>query len=379
MAELNCVVWNCCGLKATSSTTPDKLLLFEKHCKKDFHVAIFTETHKNDNDARPSELNRYQNTHHIIESPRNDLELFTGITILIHKDYNIIKQTVAITGRIINIQIENEINKIKYNIIAIYNYTLNKLNSKTVTLVTDAIKSVIDPNGNNILTGDFNFVENDLDRSGKLFEKDKQATNAWNREMAEIDLIDPFRQKYPNKKMWSFISKSYNTGSRIDRVYVTENISKNIIKYKHINVGRISDHRILTFSIKSKIEIGKSYWKMDTSILKDKKYKEEIKQLLREMENLNEQDAHRWWDIFLTCVKSISMTYTSSKNWIRKNLKRSITNNMERLEQTKNFQNNETYLHLKQEMKIIIQNEIEHYKRKVRYQTEFEDNRVANT
>ena len=49
---------------------------------------------------------------------------------------------------------------------------------------------------------------------------------------------------------------------------------------------------------------------------------------------------------------------------------------MEYFEQTKNFQTNETYLHLKQEMKFIIQNEIEHYKRKVKYQTKFEDNEL---
>ena len=376
MAELKCIVWNCGGLRAMTASTKDKLLLFEKLFGKNFHVAIFIETHQSDNEARPPELLRFQNTHHIIEFHRNEQEPYSGITILIHKEYNVIRQEISLMGRVGMLDIENVTNQTKYQIIAVYNYNANNTTLKRIQKVTDAIKQVIYPRGNNIVAGDFNFVENDIDRSKKMVIKDKTISRMWNIEMNETELIDPFRHKNPNKKSWSCISKAFNTGSRIDRVYVSEKLINAVIKYKHVHVGRISDHRMISFSIKHKTEIGKNYWKMDTSILKDTEYRKQMDKLLRDMENLKEKNVFNWWQIFLTCVKSISMTYTSNKNWIRKRLKNSITKRMGELEELVDFQNDQNYVYLKGKMKILIQDEIENYKRRIKFQSKFEDNEL---
>ena len=152
MGDFKVLVWNCGGLRATTTTTQDKLMFFEKEFKKDFQLAIFIETHQNDNEQRPQDLHRYNNTHRIVEAPRNVNETYTGITMIIHKDYKILNHSIPIKGRISNIEIENQNTQIKYNIIAIYNYTLGNLNPQTITQFTDAIKTAIKPETNNILT-----------------------------------------------------------------------------------------------------------------------------------------------------------------------------------------------------------------------------------
>ena len=49
---------------------------------------------------------------------------------------------------------------------------------------------------------------------------------------------------------------------------------------------------------------------------------------------------------------------------------------MNTLKQNQNFQDNERYKFLKEKFKILIQDEIEGYKRRIKYPTKFEDNEL---
>ena len=176
--------------------------------------------------------------------------------------------------------------------------------------------------------------------------------------------------------MWSYISPRHKTGSRIDRLYVNKNLSKNVINYKHVRTPKENDHRVISFTIKNKIEIGRPLWKMNTSILKDNEYKRQMDNLIVEMEAMNIQDEIKWWHIFTICVRSISVTYSHNKNWIKTQLKRKLVEDMNILEQKQNFQEDTRYKFLKEKFKTLIQEEIEGYKRRIKYQTKFEDNEL---
>ena len=59
---------------------------------------------------------------------------------------------------------------------------------------------------------------------------------------------------------------------------------------------------------------------MNTSILKDNEYNRQIENLMVQMEASNIQDEIEWWHTFISCVRSISATYSYNKNWSGKNL-----------------------------------------------------------
>ena len=176
------------------------MLFFEKNFGKEFHVAIFLETHQKNGEASPPEILRYANTHSIIEEPTNENESHTGITILLQDDYELLSYQIPLPGRILSIQIKHKSSKETFNIIALYNYQRAIMKKEQVLEVTSAIKSVLQPHSNNILTGDFNFVENDLDRSLKMSPFDIRTTKIWNDEMVATELVDPFRHQNPKKK-----------------------------------------------------------------------------------------------------------------------------------------------------------------------------------
>ena len=75
------------------------------------------------------------------------------------------------------------------------------------------LKEALSPNCINILIGDFNFVEDALDRNGKLpnaLEKDRYLSSEWKSVKDDYDLVDtdtvlnPLIRRYsfthPNKK-----------------------------------------------------------------------------------------------------------------------------------------------------------------------------------
>ncbi len=204
----------------------------------------------------------------------NDNETHTGITILLHDDYDLLSFSAPLPRRVLNIQIEHKLLKVQYNVIALYNYQLRTLINDKMIQLTTAIKSVTHPTFKNILTGDFNFVESAHDRASSRTTYDLAASRVWQEEMAGTDFIDAFREKNPKRKMWSFIS-SRKTGSRIDRLYVDEDTVPQVIKYRHIPVPFPVAHRVLSFSITHNIPKGPSYWKMNTSILSDRAYRQE--------------------------------------------------------------------------------------------------------
>ena len=56
---------------------------------------------------------------------------------------------------------------------------------------------------NNILLGDFNFCDNDLDRTRGLSKNDKSIQYMWMEFLSHLSISDPFREQFPTKKMFS--------------------------------------------------------------------------------------------------------------------------------------------------------------------------------
>ena len=126
-----------------------------------------------------------------------------------------------------------------------------------------------------IMGGDFNCVTDiNLDRS-RVISKVDSSVNKLKEAINTFQLRDIWRHHNPDKKEFTFYS-NVGTGSRLDRFYVTRNLTSNVIQ-SEINNFAHSDHNKITMKIDlSEIERGPGIWKINNAYLKDPKYVEQI-------------------------------------------------------------------------------------------------------
>ena len=160
----------------------------------------------------------------------------------------------------------NEERKIFYNSL---NKHINKFKNDTI-----------------ILCGDFNFVENKLDRIGKLISYDIALTKIFDPKI--WNLQDVYRTQNQEGKEITCLK------SRIDRFYISEFLLTKITNFKHDTY--ISDHKviILEINIDTFNKWGKSYWKINNSLFNDKIYENLI---LETLNNFNYSRPSREWEI----------------------------------------------------------------------------------
>ena len=143
-------------------------------------------------------------------------------------------------------------------------------------MITQKLEQNHDKSDQNLILGDFNFVENDLDRTCQarvgMNQSDKTLSAPWIEFTNRLDISDPFRTKHQKRRMYSYIHTQRKAKSRIDRIYVNDENTKNIIYYKHTPTPFTQTHRIISFTIKENNKRGPGYWKMNTSVINDPPY-----------------------------------------------------------------------------------------------------------
>ena len=87
---------------------------------------------------------------------------------------------------------------------------------------------------------------------------------------------------------------------------------------KTLNVFPYSDHKVLTCTIRSDIqgvEQGKSFWKLDASVLKDDKYRKVIRDLLEESRTIRDLfSSHaEWLDEVKVRLRAASIAHCSTE------------------------------------------------------------------
>ena len=177
-----------------------------------------------------------------------------------------------------NLKIQS-VDKTHYNLNAVYLDTNNKLNKEKMLNITRTLQKEQEDHNKNIIIGDFNFIHNDKDKPKGLNSTDKLLNTIWVPFLENTDMIDPFREQLPKRKIWSFIGTGAAGKSRIDRVYVNS-IMVNCITQMHYIQTPFNGHKILTFTLNKQNEKGPSYYKLNTSIITDIKYKDLVMEAL---------------------------------------------------------------------------------------------------
>ena len=374
MGEITGIFWNCGGLTTTASSLL-KANYFQKEFGAKFDIAFFVETHHKNGEEIPDEILSYQSTHHIIHSAAASDEPYSGIIGIVSRNYEIVKVTHLIQGRILNVRLKQSTDNSEYSVTAVYLYTNNQLNITKTDNIIRCLRDAYDEDRQNIILGDFNFIDNPHDKTNGLNQTDKMVSERWLPFLSEIDMVDPFREHNPQKRIWSFIGTGRAKNSRIDRIYVDLTALPNMSKMNYIQTP-FTGHRVFTFTKRGLIEHGKGYYKMNTTILNDTKYREMIQDLAENIRNLESSDSIHKWQTFLLLVKSRSITYSKIKNKTKRRLRDKIQKDIFRLEEDPSTPLNEQdqlyYNYLNRKLNQFEMEDIEGYKRRNRYLAAYE-------
>ena len=209
-------------------------------------------------------------------------------------------------------------------------------------------KAMLNKNDHSIICGgDFNTVhDNDLDIiSGEKHNID--VVNRFKKLLNENLLIDTWRQFNESEKMYTwrrgFISR------RLDYILVGEDIIQ-YVQGATINSIGFSDHLLVSVTIKfNSFRYGKSYYKMNISVLQDKQYvdmmKNKIPILIKDNDNL---DPHLQWEMVKKEIKEITIKFCKKRAQEKGEEKMEIKKNLEMIERQIVFSPDDQELNSKQ-------------------------------
>ena len=257
-------------------------------------------------------------------------------------------------------------NDSKINILAVYS-------PNAPTEIRDFWKMIIDKTTEELLLkpdivlGDFNLVEDALDRIPSRPD-DAQATNRLREFKTRFNLIDGWRKAHPKEKGYTWLRDSDGTQSRINRIYVNENLFNVCGEWKIETTPIPTDHDIVSARITTPTspEIGRGRWAIPTRLLKNKTLKAEIQKLGADLENqlkhLNplDTDAASPQSILRDFKTKVRETTRQHKRRFQPILKKKIMNLAKKLREATNDPSLHpdeikiTSTHLKKEMQRLL-------------------------
>ena len=120
--------------------------------------------------------------------------------------------------------------------------------------------------------------------------------------------------------------------------------------------------------MKNDNEWGKSYYKLNTSLLEDAEYDKIVDETVAEINTLSNRTQREKWEIFMMTMQTKSIQYSTKRNLAKKRLKNELFRQILKIEERKNQDTLvEHYEYLKGRLKEIEDKEIEGYIRRVKF------------
>jgi exonuclease III len=211
-------------------------------------------------------------------------------------------------GRLI--QIECSIDGQLYSLFNIYAHNESKPRNDFIKFINSRI---LNCNGNIILGGDFNCVENpylDKTKIGKRVRGDSLVE--LNKLADDCNLIDPYRYLNPKGKVTTYYSAVAQVGTRIDRFYINKEETANLIRVSYQNILGC-DHKGVILKLKTSVPSqGKGYWKCNVSVLKDPYFEDDFQALWIYL-SVEAKGIYslEWWDRCKSAFKNLIISHSS--------------------------------------------------------------------
>ncbi|WAR22507.1 YTX2-like protein, partial [Mya arenaria] len=175
------------------------------------------------------------------------------------------------------------------------------------------IKQFFVTSRNLIILGDFNFIfDTRLDKIGGNVDKGSLGSKIFSSVIKNYGLFDVYRNKHPNTVKISWCKNGI--GCRLDRIYFSLKFKGEIIDTGYMPCP-LSDHDFVYFKLplNNDISIGKSYWKLNNSILSDEDFQLGFKFYWKIISRTDEITLE-WWDKMKLLIKEFCIDYSKCKN-----------------------------------------------------------------
>ena len=238
-------------------------------------------------------------------------------------------------------------------------------------------------NQNVIIVGDWNLLLNPtIDGVNYKHVNNPNAQNKVKQIMNELALYDAWREDYPDQRLYTWTRKvSQNTiqMGRLDFFLISENLY-NMHQGVNILPGYRTDHSLITLSLQlSKQTKRSTFWKFNCSLLKHKKYIEEIKQVINEnkikyavspydpnnIETISNEmyqssiNPHLFFEMLLLDIRNKSIAFSTAMKRKENIELRTLNSDIERLERMGHMQNIEQIEKKKDELLKIREKRME--------------------
>ena len=252
----------------------------------------------------------------------------TGLAFLFNErlDVNILDDDPDVHGRILRLTVQ--IDHTKVQLINIYGK--NPKNEPDSEYFFEQIDQHILSEPTPLMFGDYNMVEDfKKDRKGGTPRKYHTYGLKALQELKDLhDLVDIWRIKHPNKRNFTWHSRSKDIHSRLDRIYIPSNLI-DMVSRIYIKNFIWSDHDmcVLECTLPGAKKRGKGTWKLNIEYLGHERYRSKINDFWKEWKREKEkyEDLQMWWDLGKIYVKSISIQYAQEIYNIRKQEQKSLT------------------------------------------------------
>ena len=196
-----------------------------------------------------------------------------------------------------------------------------------------------------VMCGDWNLVQDFmLDCKHYKHQNNKQASSAVLQMRDQLELLDPWRTKYPEGRRYTWTKRNPMKKARLDFFLMSEELLS-CLDSVNILPGYRTDHAMVTLDIKLlAFNRGRGFWKFNNSLLRDKEYIKRVKQCISEtrkeyavmiydpkhIDRLSAEticfsiDDQMFLDILLMKIRMATILYTIHKKKRDRNRERDI-------------------------------------------------------
>jgi len=208
----------------------------------------------------------------------------------------------------------------------------------------------------NILGGDFNCViSNNLDKQGGNYSYGEFGSENLQSICNDFNLVDSFRHQNKNKKEYTWRNSLGNIFIRLDRMYVTKVLQKDVTQVSHLHIiDKVSDHDMVKLTLNLNAnddkETGPGYWKCNINTLKDPIFQQNFLMIWERLEKIENQNS-TWWEDCKLMFKKLIISHSLRLSMIRKDKQKDARHKLDKLLRDNTADNRNEI--------ILAQNEIE--------------------
>ena len=300
---------------------------------KNYHILCLQETNLI-SDQFVEQFNRcFITNFEIFHSKTIPEDSKAGIVILINRNLPVAidNKWVLLQSRAISLTLQFE--KLKIGILGVYGQASREHREDFYRRLYEALPNSLTACDEIVMLGDFNIVELPLlDRSViNVTNMRPDGRPEFKRLTNFLGLHDAFREKYPTRKYFTYLSATYNTFARLDRIYLTGRITaKQLFFSKKCFTKSDHDLVIVEFDLDGiQQRKGKGYWKLKPDDLEHEDSRQGMRVLMNDYENNFYNEKERW-ENFKLKVANLFITVSRIKKKEQSQLYRQISQNLER-------------------------------------------------